>query len=94
MFQVQPRLTPIGMMFKEGERLQVRIGGPDRTVYPHVPLSTLKVPHSPIMTQAVNEKVKITIHGGKVMLPVVRGAEDEDIDAVNGVSVLQTKVAS
>lgn len=46
------------------------------------------------MTQAVNEKVKITIHGGKVMLPVVRGAEDEDIDAVNGVSVLQTKVAS
>lgn len=80
---LEPRMTPIGMRFKAGEKLSVRIGGVDRTVYPHVPMSTLAVQETPYMTKAVNEKVNFTIHCGRsgqgdeisrVVLPVIQGA--------------------
>lgn len=77
---LEPRLTPIGMRFKAGEKLRVRIGGTDRTVYPHVPLSTLVVQGTPYMTKAINKEVKFTVHCGRdgqgnvashVVLPVI-----------------------
>ena len=57
---VQPMLTPIGMTFRKGEKLRLRVGGTDRSVFPPVDQATLTVldlPH-------INARGQVSIHSG------------------------------
>lgn len=58
--QIQVGLTPIGMRFAAGEKLQVRIPGVDRSVFPPVDQATLEVED----VENINEVVTVVLHSG------------------------------
>lgn len=61
MVTVQPPMSPIGMVFRKGEKLKVRFGGVDKSVFPPVDQATLTVDDE---LPSVNARGHVTIYSG------------------------------
>lgn len=72
---VQPMLAPIEMTFRNGEKLRLRLGGTDRSVFPPVDQATLTVQDLP----CINAHGQVSVHTGLsgalqswIELPVIK----------------------
>lgn len=72
---VQPMLAPIGMTFRKGEKLRLRVGGTDRSVFPPIAQATLTVQN----LSDINSHGQVYIHTGLagtlqswIELPVIK----------------------